>query len=72
LRLAAADHPLSFGLRVVHERGLDAASVRNIVRAAGILRGSFSNHFASKEAIFNATWAINFCGTESNALREGR
>ena len=41
---------LSEGLRVVHERGFDGASVRDIVAAAGVPQGSFTNHFASKEA----------------------
>src|SRR5580698_7915482 len=41
---------LSDGLRVVHERGFGAASVRDIVAAAGVPQGSFTNHFASKEA----------------------
>ena len=35
---------------MVHERGLGAASVRDIVEAAGVPQGPFSNHFASKEA----------------------
>ena len=38
------------GLRVVHERGFGGASVRDIVEAAGVPQGSFTNHFASKEA----------------------
>jgi TetR/AcrR family transcriptional regulator, transcriptional repressor for nem operon len=38
------------GLKVVHERGFAGASVRDIVRAAGVPQGSFTNHFASKEA----------------------
>ncbi len=38
------------GLRVVHERGFTGASVRDIVHAAGVPQGSFTNHFASKEA----------------------
>jgi TetR/AcrR family transcriptional repressor of nem operon len=38
------------GLRVVHERGFGASSVRDIVQAAGVPQGSFTNHFASKEA----------------------
>src|ERR1700731_5276066 len=38
------------GLRVVHERGYAGASVRDIVQAAGVPQGSFTNHFASKEA----------------------
>jgi TetR/AcrR family transcriptional repressor of nem operon len=41
---------LSAGLRLVHERGFGAASVRDIVEAAGVPLGSFTNHFASKEA----------------------
>jgi TetR/AcrR family transcriptional repressor of nem operon len=38
------------GLRVVQERGFAGASVRDIVRAAGVPQGSFTNHFVSKEA----------------------
>ena len=41
---------LTEGLRVVHERGFAGASVRDIVQAAGVPQGSFTNHFASKEA----------------------
>jgi len=41
---------LTQGLRVVHERGFAGASVRDIVLAAGVPQGSFTNHFASKEA----------------------
>ncbi len=41
---------LTEGLLVVHERGFAGASVRDIVQAAGVPQGSFTNHFASKEA----------------------
>jgi TetR/AcrR family transcriptional repressor of nem operon len=41
---------LSEGLRVVHEHGFSNASVRDIVQAAGVPQGSFTNHFSSKEA----------------------
>jgi TetR/AcrR family transcriptional repressor of nem operon len=41
---------LTEGLRVVHERGFAGASVRDIVQAAGVPQGSFTNHLASKEA----------------------
>jgi TetR/AcrR family transcriptional repressor of nem operon len=41
---------LTEGLRVVHEHGFGASSVRDIVQAAGVPQGSFTNHFASKEA----------------------
>jgi TetR/AcrR family transcriptional regulator, transcriptional repressor for nem operon len=41
---------LTEGLRVVHAHGFAGASVRDIVEAAGVPQGSFTNHFASKEA----------------------
>jgi TetR/AcrR family transcriptional repressor of nem operon len=44
------DKLLSDGLRLVHQRGFGASSVRDIVQAAGVPQGSFTNHFASKEA----------------------
>ena len=44
------DRLLAEGLKVVHQRGLAGASVRDIVQAAGVPQGSFSNHFASKQA----------------------
>ena len=40
---------LEEGLKVVHARGFANASVRDIVRAAGVPQGSFTNHFESKE-----------------------
>jgi TetR/AcrR family transcriptional repressor of nem operon len=44
------DKILTEGLRVVHQRGFANASVRDIVQAAGVPQGSFTNHFVSKEA----------------------
>ena len=44
------DKLLTQGLRVVHQQGLAGASVRDIVQAAGVPQGSFTNHFPSKEA----------------------
>ena len=41
---------LTAGLQVVFEQGYSGASVRDIVQAAGVPQGSFTNHFASKEA----------------------
>ena len=41
---------LEAGFEVVLERGYCGASVRDIVHAAGAPQGSFTNHFASKEA----------------------
>jgi TetR/AcrR family transcriptional repressor of nem operon len=41
---------LTEGLHVLLERGYCGASVRDIVQAAGVPQGSFTNHFRSKEA----------------------
>jgi TetR/AcrR family transcriptional repressor of nem operon len=49
-KLSNREKLLTEGLRVVHERGFASASVRDIVKAAGVPQGSFTNHFASKEA----------------------
>jgi len=44
------DKLLQIGMEVVHRHGFNGASVRDIVQAAGVPQGSFTNHFASKEA----------------------
>lgn len=44
------DKLLHVGMEVVHKHGFANASVRDIVQAAGVPQGSFTNHFASKEA----------------------
>lgn len=49
-RPSLRDKILESGLRVVHERGFSGASVRDIVQAAGVPQGSFTNHFGTKEA----------------------
>jgi TetR/AcrR family transcriptional repressor of nem operon len=49
-RTSNRDKILANGLKVVLERGYVGASVRDIVEAAGVPQGSFSNHFTSKEA----------------------
>src|ERR1700712_5641131 len=41
---------LTEGMRFVHARGFANSGVRDIVQAAGVPQGSFTNHFASKEA----------------------
>jgi TetR/AcrR family transcriptional repressor of nem operon len=41
---------LSKGMEVMHRQGYHGTSVRDIVRAAGVPQGSFTNHFTSKEA----------------------
>ena len=49
-RISNKERILANGLKVVLERGYVGASVRDIVEAAGVPQGSFTNHFASKEA----------------------
>lgn len=49
-KISNRDRLLANGRKVVLERGYVGASVRDIVEAAGVPQGSFTNHFASKEA----------------------
>jgi len=49
-RISNRDRLLANGLKVMLERGYVGASVRDIVEASGVPQGSFTNHFASKEA----------------------
>jgi TetR/AcrR family transcriptional repressor of nem operon len=61
------DRILDEGLRLVHERGFANASVRDIVQAAGVPQGSFTNHFASKEAFGLEILEIYYQATRKNA-----
>eukprot|EP01035_Chromulina_nebulosa_P054276 gene54276-74329_t len=49
-KMSNRDRILTEGLKVVHAHGYAGASVRDIVQAAGVPQGSFTNHFTSKEA----------------------
>ena len=49
-RISNREKLLKKGLQLVHERGFGGSSVRDIVQAAGVPQGSFTNHFVSKEA----------------------
>jgi TetR/AcrR family transcriptional repressor of nem operon len=49
-RVSNREKILNEGLKVVHAQGFANASVRDIVAAAGVPQGSFTNHFESKEA----------------------
>jgi TetR/AcrR family transcriptional repressor of nem operon len=42
---------LSAGVATLHQRGFNASSVQDIADAAGAPKGSFYNHFESKEAL---------------------
>jgi TetR/AcrR family transcriptional repressor of nem operon len=60
---------LATGLKVVHERGYAGASVRDIVQAAGVPQGSFTNHFVSKEA-FGLEVLDRYFAESREAMRE--
>lgn len=59
------DKILTEGLKVVHRRGFGGASVRDIVHAAGVPQGSFTNHFASKEAFGIEILDLYFAATRA-------
>src|SRR5204862_8188502 len=50
-RSSVREELLSAGLETLHRRGFNATSVQDITDAAGAPKGSFYNHFESKEAL---------------------
>ena len=50
-RASVRDLLIESALDVFHTRGFNGSSVQDIVDAAGVPKGSFYNHFASKEAL---------------------
>src|ERR1700760_532667 len=62
------DRLLEEGLRVVHERGFANASVRDIVQAAGVPQGSFTNHFPSKEQFGLEIIDLYYANTRRNMV----
>src|SRR5258705_2174678 len=57
---------LQEGLKVVLAHGYSGASVRDIVRAAKVPQGSFTNHFTSKEAFAQEVLDVYFSLVRSN------
>jgi TetR/AcrR family transcriptional repressor of nem operon len=57
---------LNEGLKVVLSQGYSGASVRDIVRAAGVPQGSFTNHFHSKEAFAQEVLDLYFAMVRNN------
>lgn len=53
-RPSMKDAILQHGCRVIHERGYHGAGIADIAAAAGVPKGSFYNHFPSKEAFAQA------------------
>jgi TetR/AcrR family transcriptional repressor of nem operon len=50
-RVSVRDQLIESAVDVFHARGFNGCSVQDIVEAAGVPKGSFYNHFASKEAL---------------------
>ena len=50
-RFNTREQLLEAGLETLHKRGFNATGVQDIVDAAGVPKGSFYNHFASKDAL---------------------
>lgn len=48
------DRLLQAGAEVFTTLGLEAATIRDLVKASGLAQGSFYNHFDTKEAVFDA------------------
>jgi len=73
-RVSNREKILTEGLKVVHAHGFANASVRDIVAAAGVPQGSFTNHFESKEAfgleILDLYYASMREGMEETLLNE--
>src|ERR1700712_2687074 len=68
-KISNRDRILAEGLKVVHAHGYAGASVRDIVQAAGVPQGSFTNHFTSKEA-FGLEILDIFLGAARPTMRE--
>lgn len=59
------------GLRTLHSQGFNGCAVQDITQAAGVPKGSFYNHFESKEALALAALEMFWVnGTARRALRE--
>lgn len=59
---------LRAGMQLIHQGGFNATGVKDIVAGAGVPKGSFYNHFASKEA-FGAEVADAYFGASLTSLQ---
>lgn len=50
-RKSAREQILQAGVETLHTQGFNGAGVQDITQAAGVPKGSFYNHFESKEAL---------------------
>jgi len=61
------DQIITAGLATLHSKGFNATSVQDITDAAGVPKGSFYNHFASKEAL--GVEVVRLYGERAGAMR---
>ncbi|HWL86242.1 MAG TPA: TetR family transcriptional regulator C-terminal domain-containing protein [Polyangiaceae bacterium] len=66
-RPSAREKLLSAGLDTLHRRGFNGSGVQEITDAAGVPKGSFYNHFESKEAL--GAEVIDRCFQTTSARR---
>lgn len=58
--------------RLFRSRGYEATSIDDVMAAAGLTRGAFYAHFASKEALFREVLSANYGLIRMMRAREGR
>ncbi|MBC8122770.1 MAG: TetR family transcriptional regulator C-terminal domain-containing protein [Gemmatimonadaceae bacterium] len=68
-RTNVRDKLLAAGLDTIHRLGFNGASVEDITRAAGVPKGSFYNHFESKESFVAAIVGLYWQGAADVSLR---
>jgi TetR/AcrR family transcriptional repressor of nem operon len=57
---------IQVGLKMVHQEGYNATGIQSIVEGAGVPKGSFYNHFTSKEAFGAEVIDAYFDRSEAN------
>ena len=55
--LGTRDNILRAAMAEFLDKGFQGASLRQIVKNAGVTTGAFYGYFSSKEALFNALWS---------------
>lgn len=56
-RLQTRDRLIAAGSRVIADLGEDRATIDDFIAEAGVARGTFYNHFATREDLLRALWA---------------
>jgi TetR/AcrR family transcriptional regulator, transcriptional repressor for nem operon len=65
-KVTARDRLLDAALRIIREKGYSATTVDDLCAAAGVTKGAFFHHFASKEAL--AVAAADYWAAVTGAL----